>query len=473
MVASTQPEELDAIAISGLIDELYRGIVYPGGVGNYGFPAFWTGAYRPAVEVAGNASRFGTETASGDPTCAANIGTRTASPGTVNGLPDNPIVQGLTSPEDDTWYTIRSTSHYIDKINKPILLTQQWQDEQTGPRGSNVLWERLEEVNPDLPKRMVMVNGVHSTTSVGAADRKAWMDCWLINDGLGCGDVLDPAQRVRVHFEEGDGGAADNPAYTSSDWPLPETEWTRFYLQPDGTLATTAPAEGSPSLSYVHSPEGRQSTDETGTVQTGGQLGTVTFTSGPDQLRYTVDFGAETAIAGPINLTLTASSTAVDTDFFIDVIDLGPGGEVSYLQRGMLRASHRQIDASKSDFVPSGSEEGAFYRAHHPHTNTTLNLLTPAQPTQLEIEVFPVGHVVREGHQLAIQLHAPPAKDPISIYAWVSHRAPAVNTVYHGPVAGLAASSILLPIVPGSVPVSAEAPGCGSLVGIPCFTPPS
>ena len=38
MIAATQPPHLEAATLSGLIDDLYRGITYPGGVSNDGFP---------------------------------------------------------------------------------------------------------------------------------------------------------------------------------------------------------------------------------------------------------------------------------------------------------------------------------------------------------------------------------------------------------------------------------------------------
>ena len=51
-----------------------------------------------------------------------------------------------------------------------------------------------------------------------------------------------------------------------------------------------------------------------------------------------------TALAGPIDLTLWARLTSVDTDFFVDVIDMAPDGTMFYLQRGLLRASFREVD---------------------------------------------------------------------------------------------------------------------------------
>lgn len=488
LVAGTEPADvkqdaLEVVAISGLIDDLYRGIVYPGGVPNYGFPAIWTGAYRPAVEAAGNAGRLGTETTSGDPRCAENTATSTAE--RPWGIPDDPILQGLTSREDDTWYQDRSLNTYLDGITKPIHMTTQFQDEQTGPRGPHTLFEGLDDLKPDLPKRFVMTNGVHSTTSVAHADRVAWLDCWLYGDGDAASDwcadgILDPAQRVRVHYEtpRTDPAANANDPYTSSDWPLPETQWTRWFLHDDGTLSTDPDADGGSGV-YASTPTGRHATEDVaiGPLDGNNGIGDLTFASGPDELTWDVTFSEDTAIAGPINLTLLASSTAPDTDFFVDVLDVGPDGGVQYLQRGLQRASHRAIDDGRSDKVEGGPEDGSYYRAHHPHTNTTLNLLTPGEPTKFEIEVFPLAHLFRAGHTLQLRLHAPPAKDPLSIYAWASAQPPAVNTVYSGAVDGFegAQTSILLPMLASEdtakIDRDPEAPACGSLAGVPCFRP--
>lgn len=455
MVASTDPPHLSAVAISGLIDDLYRGIVYPGGVPNYGFPAVWTGAYRPAFETAGNAGRYASETLGGDPTCAANIAGRPA-----RDVFDDPIVQGATSTTDETWWQVRSTVTWIKGITKPIHLTQQYQDEQTGPRGGHVLFQRIPA---GVPKRLVVTNGVHSTTAVAGADRVRWLDCWI--RGACVGDIADPAKRVRLHFET-KGSSSFNAPYISSDWPLPETAWTRYYLDGAGTLTTAKPVAES-TRSYVSSTIGRHMTADAGMGFGDNGLGRATFGSGPDELSYTLDFGAPTAIAGPIVLTLHASSTAPDTDFFVDLLDVDIAtGAVSYLQRGMLRASHRAVDSLRSDYVTSGAEAGALYRPHRPHTNPTL--VVPGAIERYDVEVFPLGHVFRAGHRLVVKVHAPPALDPLSIYAWVSGQPPALNTVFHG---GLRASSLLLPVMPVLPPVWAAAPGCGDLVGVPCFVP--
>ncbi|HVM40915.1 MAG TPA: CocE/NonD family hydrolase, partial [Acidimicrobiia bacterium] len=463
MVATTNPPHLEAVAISGLIDDLYRGIVYPGGVPNYGFPLTWTGILRPTFEAAGNADRYVNETSGGDPTCAANIASRpTDAVGVTNSALQNPIVNGGTSTDDGDWWRMRSTMTWINGLKKPIHITQQFQDEQTGPRGGHVLFERIPE---SIPKRLVMTNGVHGTTSVAQKDRVAWLDCWMQVDESACDQVRNPAKRVNLLVETTSGAAVDpgDFDYSTSDWPAPETEWTRYFLHPDGSMTTT-PGEDEATSTYVSTPEGRHLTADLGFGLGDNGVGQAGFVSGPDQLRYDIPFSQDTAIAGPINLTLTASSTAPNTDFFVDVIDVAPDGSFSYVQRGMQRASHREInrDPTRTDYTPDGD----IYRAWHPHTNTTTKLLTPSQPETFEIEVFPIGHVFRAGHKLVMQIHAPPANDPLSTYLWVSGLPPAANTVFHS-----GASSVLLPVLPTVPRIDAEAPDCGALIGVPCFTP--
>ena len=161
-------------------------------------------------------------------------------------------------------------------------------------------------------------------------------------------------------------------------------------------------------------------------------------------------FTEPTAIAGPTTATLFASSTAPDTEFFVQLIDEGPDGSRSYLQRGMLKASHRAIDRRLSD----KTESGLIYRPYRHHTNPTL--VTPGSTYKYLIEVFPVAHIFRPGHRLLVKIHAPPAVD--SYYAYVPKRAPSVNTVFHDEANP---SHLTLPFVPlKGVQLGAEPAPC-------------
>ncbi|HEV3474461.1 MAG TPA: CocE/NonD family hydrolase C-terminal non-catalytic domain-containing protein, partial [Actinomycetota bacterium] len=166
-----------------------------------------------------------------------------------------------------------------------------------------------------------------------------------------------------------------------------------------------------------------------------------TTPAGPDELTYrTEPFASNTAIVGPILATLYVSSTAPDTEVFVQMIDEGPAGAKTYLQRGMLRASHRSVDPELSDWVQAGKRR-IMYRPFHPHVGPTP--IIPGQVYEYAIEVFPVGHVFRPGHRLTVKIHTPPLVD--SYYAYVPRRAPAVNTVLHD---AEHPSRIQLPVVP-------------------------
>lgn len=475
-VAETNPIHLKAIAVSGLIDDLYRGITYIGGVPDSGFPLLWTGVARPFAEQSGNLPRYAGETSSGDPTCAENIATRPP----PNAL-DDPIVNGTASREDGVWWQAHSMITYISGITKPIHITQQYQDEQTGPRGGVVLWQHIPA---GVPKRLVLTNGVHATHRIAHADDVAWLDCWILDKGKGCPNgIADPGQRVQIHFETtGPGNDPDqdqvNPPYISSDYPLPATVWQRYYLRGDGSLGTAAPVAGEQGRTYLTTPAGRQSylsgagaadatVDQAEPTLDGayGQgYGRVDASPGPDELSYGLSFNGPTALAGPIDADLWLTSTAPDTDVFVQLLDVDSRGNYQYLQRGMLRASFRAVDPSLSDRIASGPYAGQIYRPYHPFTNPTL--LTSLQPSELQIEIFPLGHVFRSGHKLVVKIYSPPFMD--ELYSYDSEQPPAANKILSDPDHR---SSLLVPLMPTLPPISSTPPACGAQTGVRCVRP--
>ncbi|HEY8393389.1 MAG TPA: CocE/NonD family hydrolase [Thermaerobacter sp.] len=449
MVAATQPPHLTAVTVSGLIDDLYRGLVYPGGVSNYGFPLLWTGLIRPAYEAAGGTAPG---LVAADPTCARNVATHRRT------ITNDPILEGLISDTDNDWYRSRSLITYADKINVPIHITGAYQDEQTGPRGPAHLWEKVRGV----PKRLVLTNGVHSTQVEPPEiwqDRLAWMDHWLRGIDGGFGKLHQDRTSVVTLLEmhETGQGLRSNGRKLSRTFPLEDTIWTSWYLRGNGKLSTRPPDRPEEAASYVSGP-GRQSWS----YQLGPGIGPpLTTAPGPDEVEYRSEpFREDTLVAGPITATLYMATTAPDTEIFVQLIDEAPDGSRSYLQRGMLRASHRAIDYAQSDYTA----HGVLYRPHRPHTNPQPVRLGKVE--EYLIEVFPVGHVFRAGHRLVIKVHAPPVVD--GYYVYVPRRLPAIHTIYHGPEHP---SRIMLPVVPlAGVKLGPELP-CGAQVGVRCVSP--
>jgi hypothetical protein len=163
-----------------------------------------------------------------------------------------------------------------------------------------------------------------------------------------------------------------------SEWPLARTQWTKLYLQPQGTLerAPGAAAAGPARLQYAAMGDG------------------LTFISPPLQ--------EETEITGPLAARLWVSSSTRDADLFVvfrvfsadlrEVTFVGAIDPHTPIAQGWLRASHRKLD-------PALSEPWRPY-----HTHDEVQPLTPGEPVALDIELWPTSIVVPEGHRLAFSV---------------------------------------------------------------------
>ncbi|MGH2949012.1 MAG: CocE/NonD family hydrolase [Solirubrobacteraceae bacterium] len=433
MVAATRPEHLRAVSASGLFGDIYRDIVYPGGVTNYGFPLLWTGVVRPAYDIGGGTAGglYPVEDTSDE--CAANQAGRSRT------VLEDPLIHGLDDT-DSEWYRSRSLVTYVERIQVPVHVTAAYQDEQTGGRGPTHVFDRLPA---DVPRRLVLVNGEHGTQTEEhiRKDRFAWMDYWMhglqrADLGFATGEadlatVFGPTTTSRVILGyQGDGHAVGEIA--SDGFPLGQTQFTDAYVTEGGLTLDRAAVEPG-TATWVNGSR-RQSYAHLAGSDTGGE---VTSPTGPDEVELSMRFDEATAIAGPITANLFVASSAPDTELFVQLIDRAPDGTLLYLNRGMLRGSHRQVDPSLSQ----RTADGRIYRPWRPHQERAL--VEPGAVVDYLIDVFPVGHVFLPGHELVVKVHAPPAED--NDYAYVQKTLPGVNTLHFGPDAR---SRLMLPVIP-------------------------
>lgn len=149
------------------------------------------------------------------------------------------------------------------------------------------------------------------------------------------------------------------------DWPLPGTQFTRFFLASggnartaagDGVLTRDAPGPQPPDR-YIYDPHNPVPT-------TGGRL---LFTGkrapGPleqgrvevrdDVLCYTTpELTEDLEVTGPVILHLFASTSAVDTDFMAKLVDVYPNGAAFNIAEGLIRARYREGIRSPKPVVP-------------------------------------------------------------------------------------------------------------------------
>jgi predicted acyl esterase len=108
----------------------------------------------------------------------------------------------------------------------------------------------------------------------------------------------------------------------------------------------------------------------------------------------------EMEITGPVAAKLFVSSDTSDADLFLVLRVFDPGGkEVVFIGSndprtpvglGWLRASHRKLDPDRT--LP--------YRPWHPHDEVWP--LTPGEPVELDIEIWPTCIVVPPGYRVAL-----------------------------------------------------------------------
>jgi len=428
-IAATNPPHLDAVVVSGLFDDAIRGLVAIGGIRNIGFPVQWTSNFQRDDGV------FGSDEAAAENRKLSQTETQEIqeSRGAQKPAPE----EAQASEDRRQLTTLRSLAA---KIRAPIYIMHAYQDEQTGPSGA---W-LFDYVPDDVPKRLLISNGHHGMPIYFIPLRRAWLDFWLRDEPSAfLPDIDDPNSRVQVFFDVTNRLEDINKPLISSDFPLPETQWTRYYLDSDSGLSTTLPSQQDGSDTY--------------------EVSVDTADEGLDGLDYRVTFDEPTAICGPITMTLWASSTAPNTDFFALVSDVAPDGRVCPLQRGILRASYRALDEEMSTWTELQGEK-VLIRPYH--TLRDPQPLEPGKPYRFEIEVFPVGHVFRAGHKLSVSISQPPLNDPVPIskrkqgyqsgsYKYESKQPSGTVTIHRG---GDYPSSVLLPLLPELPPIREKLP---------------
>ncbi len=426
LVATTNPPSLKAACVSGLIEDAYRGICRPGGVPNCGFPVDWLNSFYDVDGPFDSGAAAREVRGVDDGAYQAIVQSR---PG--RDLRDDMLWRLLHCALYDEVWVAESLAAHAHKIRAPILMAQSYQDEQTGPSGVWI-WRALDE---DTPKRLILSNGNHGISTGSTGDTAAWLQHWLLEEDDG--EVADSERRVQVYFEteqEGPRGPLTfgRPLETS-DFPLPGTRWTPLYLRAARRLDLEKPLGTEEPDAY--------------------RVGHGAISGRTERLEYYLDVDELVAICGPINLTLWASLSTIDTDFFVLLADVAPDGTVFGLQRGLLRASHRALDEETSAHVQT---DGRRLRVRPIHRHTSVEPVSPHQPVRFEIEIPVVGHVFRPGHQLLLRISRPPLGDPIGVtrsgepsYRYDSDPPPGTVRVLHD---AEHPSQLLLPVWEGPVP---------------------
>lgn len=267
-----------------------------------------------------------------------------------------------------------------------------------------------------------------------------WFDHFLKGEDNGVGD--DPPVYVFVMGE--------NAWHAEADWPLPQTQWTRYYLDSggranslkgDGVLTTTAPSREA-SDTYVYDPHEPTRDPFDGWPNKNGHidgaLDTRLAALGDEVLVYrTPPLAQAVEVTGPIEAKLYASTSAADTDWFVRLVDIHPNGYSALLTEGVLRARNRDPN-----------NQGRFNGAQ-------LSTIDPDQVYEYTIEFWRgTGNLFQEGHRIGVEISSSwypyylpnlnTGKDNVALVT-ADEAVVATQRIYHG---GSRASHIVLPVIP-------------------------
>lgn len=357
----------------------------------------------------------------------------------------NPVDAVLEHPLDDEFWEERRAFDRLRSVTVPVLSVGNWGKNSLHVRG-NVLG--YEQVRGPKKLRMQAAASVPAlTVNQALLDFESlelhekvlapWFDYWLrgIDNG-----VLDSPD-VTVHVS----GVEEERSFSA--WPPAEATPTPFYLaagtrEPryslnDGALLP-APAEGGDGATAYAYPDPLW------------HLGTATVTSLgiPNPISRILAFSTaplaeDLEVVGWPRLAVWASSDQDDTDFIVKVDDVAPRPEnlapelptpFRTVSKGWLRASHRELDEERS----------TDHRPHHTHRREQP--LTHGQAYLFDIELMPLAHVFRAGHQVRVTISngdSPVSDAPFTHFYGLKL---GTDTIHHGPAHP---SRLVLPVIKG------------------------
>ena len=503
-VARSRPPHLDAITPVSVIDDTWRGTLYPGGIFNNGFALNWaTERVEQNKWPNDHAPGWVVDRINhGDTTCADNMLLRGQNVDLLAQTYNHPN----PSPQLDPQFTYDfphgsdslAPAEFVKDITAKVLVIGAWQDEQTGGHWANM----LNRFDSHTYVRALGQNGVHTESldptallatsefldlyvgrrapAVSGAVRAFAPALWSAITGIGGlsippdrfpGLTYDQARAayeaeppVQILWETGNApGLAPGSLMPRGEsrfaaWPIPGTKAQTWSLRSHGRLTSHTAENGEVLDSYRPDPSLRPRKDFNG-----GNIWAATPTydwrpvvNGASLSYATNPLKRTVSMAGTGSVDLWISSTATDSDVQVTLSEILPNGQERYVQNGWLKLSHRKLsDARSTPLSPFHSDEV------QDMAPLPAGTLVPAR-----VAIFPFAHQFRAGSRIRLTIQAPGGDRPEWAFASDATGGTVTNQVAHDPAHP---SRLVLPIVSGP-DLGTDAAPCPSIRSQPCRT---
>lgn len=411
-----------AILKSGTF-ELYRDLLWPGGISNL-IPGAGVMGLIGAPAVAQGGDRLQRNPASG-----AEV---------ARGLAEAGLNGGVLHSTLDTWWRERGFRGDVNHL--PVLMINGFYDVES--RGA---FQGYQQLRGDGAHLVVVGghDGAPAGTDAGVGEARSWLDRYV----RGVDNGVDGHPRVQLWLPDGDREDFLSGQFVradADDWPVPGTRWESLALGPAHSLTLTTPA-GTARQSFASLPSPPSASDQPNMALVGAAganaitealpiLTDMTLAE-PQGLSYTTrPLAGNVASAGPASLELRLSSTAPETGIWAVISDVDPGGTAHPVASGRLSTAYPGIDDQRSLHDP---ETGAIVEPYGNYSSKSP--ASPGEERLYRVELWPIGNRFKAGHRLRVHvLGASAASAP---------QTPSLNTVRVGAGSG---SRLLLPVLPGS-----------------------
>jgi putative CocE/NonD family hydrolase len=437
-VAEGKPRAVKAIWADIPMADAYRDVTFQGGSVNASFIPLWLG-------LVSTLSALPPSSTSANPEEAASIYLEHL----LNNIEFSGekvvgAALGSESAYDGPFYRLRSPVVRAGEIRVPVVIQGGWWD--LFQRGEPLLWESLRH-SPD--RVLVMSPHYHISEGPPMEDPKLkekWFAHWLqgVNNGVQRTPKVNLYPINGTHWEH------------FTHFPVPETSYQRLHLSGessgsaplslhDGSLSASAPtteAGDQAPLLPASSPCSRETAQWTAGAGSTGACDTNNVTYEASSLTYTTaPLTSDMKITGLITADLWAELSATDATLVAVLSDVSPSGASNQMTAGFLMASQRAVDAKLSTY----NSERVMIRPWHPFTKASQQAVTPNQPTEYKIEIYPTSAIIKAGDRLRLTLgtantfsSAPPLPD-------LGNELGGTITLLHG---ARYDSNVLLPLAP-------------------------
>ncbi|GAA4672573.1 CocE/NonD family hydrolase [Frondihabitans cladoniiphilus] len=409
--AVEQPPHLKAVFAYATAADFYEGWTYSGGAFELGFQMAYAAVVSPDTlsrqELTAEESEEFTKSI-GEISQMFGIDPKKMHEHLPNHLPviDYPGLrllpywkQWLSHPSYDEFWQRANMVERANRINVPVLHASSWQDMCL--RSHTALnTALLTSSDPSVRDKHRFIIGpwdhsaYYNHREAYAGEREYdtetgsgflsplllnWFDHWL----KGGPEKVMPGENGVRFYQTG-----ENAWKEDVSWPPAHTV-TKYFLHSDGransrfgngSLSLASP-EVEPVDSYVYDP--LDPVLSVGGQSMGIPIGVydqAEIEERDDILVFTTPRLAEAVeIAGPVSVTLLASSSAEDTDFTVKLVDVEPNGYCANITEGIVRARYRN-DTRHAEF------------------------LVPDETTEFEIAMIDTAHTFREGHAIRVEI---------------------------------------------------------------------